>query len=69
MENKITKDTTLAKILEHNGAEKILEEYELPCLHCPMAQLEMHELTLGQICKQYNINLENLLKALNELTK
>ncbi|MBU1205059.1 MAG: DUF1858 domain-containing protein [Nanoarchaeota archaeon] len=66
---KITKDTTLAKVLEINGAEKILLKYEMPCLHCPMAQMEMASLKLGDICNMYGINLDKLLKELNIIVK
>ena len=64
---KITKDITLAKVLEINGAEKILLKFQMPCLHCPMAQMEMASLKLGDICNMYGIDLDKLLKELNSL--
>lgn len=64
---KITKDTTLEKILKLKGADKILEKYNLPCLHCPMARMEMGSLKLGDICKTYGIDINELLKELNKL--
>jgi len=64
---KITKNTTLAKVLEIKGAEKILLKYEMPCLHCPMAQMEMASLKLGDICNMYGIDLDKLLKELKTL--
>jgi hypothetical protein len=67
MAKKITKNTTLAEILEFSGAEKVLAKYNLPCLFCPMAKLEMDKLKIGQICKMYNIDTENLLKELNNV--
>lgn len=69
MVQKITKDTTLAEVLEFPEAEKILAKHNLPCLHCPMAKFEIENLILGQVCKMYEIDLESLLKELNEKLK
>lgn len=66
---KITKDTTLAEILKKPGAEEILAKYNLPCLSCPMAKFEIANLKLGDACKTYGIDLESLLKELNEKLK
>ena len=63
---KITKNTTLAKVLEHSGAEKILVKYNVPCLTCPFAKMEMDKLKIGQICKIYGIDIDKLLKELNK---
>ena len=63
---KITGEITLSQILKYPGAGKILAKYRLPCLWCPMAKFEMENLTLGEICKMYNINLEKLLRELNQ---
>ena len=67
MKDKITKDTTLAEILKHSEAEKILAKYNLPCLGCPFAKFEMENLKIGEVCKTYNIDLKNLLKELNKI--
>ena len=64
---KITKDTTLAKILKSPKAKKILTKYNLPCLTCPFAEMEMENLKINDICKTYDINLEALLKELNNI--
>ncbi|TET84226.1 MAG: DUF1858 domain-containing protein [Candidatus Nealsonbacteria bacterium] len=64
---KITKDTTLAELLDKPEAEKILAKYNLPCLGCPFAKFEMENLKIGEVCKMYNIDLKNLLKELNEI--
>jgi len=61
---KVTKDTTLAKVLEIKGAEKILSKFEMPCLGCAMAQMEMDSLKLGDICNMYG--LDKMLKELNK---
>lgn len=63
---KITEDTTLAEILERPKASKILEKYNLPCLHCPMAAYEMGMLKIGEVARMYGIDLKNLLKELNK---
>lgn len=66
MKKKVTKDTTLLEILKIPGAEKILVKYNLPCLWCPIAKFEMENLSLGKICKMYDINLKELLEELNQ---
>ena len=63
---KITKDTTLEKVLELPNAEQILAKYKVPCLTCPMAKMEMQVLKIGDICKMYGIDAEKLLKELNK---
>lgn len=62
---KITKETTLEKIIEKKGAGKILAENGVPCLSCPMAQFEIDKLQIGEVCKMYNLNLKKILKELN----
>lgn len=64
---KITKDTTLSKILECPGTEKILAKYNLPCLGCPFAKLEIDHLKIGPVCKMYEIDVDKVLKELNDL--
>ena len=64
---KITKDTTLAELLDKPEAEKILAKYNLPCLGCPFAKFEIENLKIGEVCKMYNIDLKNLLKELNKI--
>jgi hybrid cluster-associated redox disulfide protein len=64
---KITGSTTLAEILEHPKRKEILAKYNLPCLGCPFAQMEMDRLKLGEICKTYKVNLVALLKELNKV--
>lgn len=62
---KITSRTTLAKIIKNKGADKILAKNGVPCLSCPMAQFEIDELKIGDVCKMYGLNLEKILKELN----
>lgn len=69
MKEKITENTTLAEILKNPEAEKILAKYNLPCLGCPFAKMEMENLKIGQVCQMYDINVEKLLKELNNACK
>lgn len=64
---KITKNTKLEKILEIKGAEKVLHQNRVPCVTCPYMALEVNKLTLGYICKAYKLNMEKILKDLNNL--
>lgn len=63
---KFTEETILGDIVEVIGAEEILAKYNLPCLTCPMARFEMEKLKIGQVCRMYKLDLDNLLKELNE---
>jgi hypothetical protein len=62
---KITKSITLAKILEQKGAEAVLLENGVPCMSCPYSAMEMDTLKIGEVCKMYGLNLEKILKSLN----
>lgn len=62
----ITKESTLKQILEIKDADQILIDYHVPCLFCPMIKQEMDQLTIGQVCEMYEIDLGNLLKDLNK---
>lgn len=64
---KIDEKTTIAKVLEKKGAAEILTKHQFPCLGCPMAQMEMQTLKVGQVCDMYGLEKEKLLKELNEL--
>lgn len=64
---KINKETTLEKILNQKGAEEILKKHNLPCLSCPMASAELGFLKLGDVAKMYDLDLEKILKELNNL--
>lgn len=64
---KITKDTILRELLTNPRYQEILAKYNLPCLGCPFAKMEMESLKIGDICKMYGINLKALTKELNEL--
>ncbi|MFA6375779.1 MAG: hypothetical protein WCX69_00050 [Candidatus Paceibacterota bacterium] len=57
--------TTLEEIMEFSGVEDVLVKYDVPCLGCPMAKMEMQNLTIGQICSNYGIDQAGLLADLN----
>ncbi len=61
----INKNTTLGKILEIKGSEKVLTKHKVPCVSCPMAKFEMEKLKIGEICKMYGLPLKDILKDLN----
>ena len=63
---KFTKETKLSETLKEEKARKILAKYNLPCLTCPFLKTEIEKLTLGQVCELYDIDIERLLKELNE---
>ena len=69
MAKKFTKDTALAKILKIPEAERILVKYNLPCFGCPLAQYEMENLKIGQVCEMYGIDGQKLIKDLNKVYK
>ena len=62
---KITSKTTLAKIMDKKGGEKVLMKNGVPCLSCPMAAIEIDTLKIGKVCEMYGLNLKKILKELN----
>lgn len=67
MAEKYNENTKLAEVLNFSEASKVIGKFKVPCLNCAMAAYEAGVLTLGQISKAYNIDLDNLLKELNEI--
>jgi hybrid cluster-associated redox disulfide protein len=63
----ITKDSTLGEVMSIKGSTDVLMMHNVPCVSCPYARMEMDKLTIGEICSQYGIELEPLLKELNEI--
>jgi len=63
---EINKDTILAEILKISGTKEILTKYNFPCLSCPMAEFEMGNLKIGEVSKMYGIDVDKLLKELND---
>jgi len=64
---KIDSNSTLGEALSSKKAEEILFKHGVPCLSCPMMAREKNELTVGQICITYGIDIDRLLKDLNDL--
>ena len=63
----ITENTTLAKILEKEGAKDVLSKNGVPCVSCAMAAGEANFLKIGQITEMYSLDKEKILKELNEI--
>jgi len=63
---KITEDTTLEEVLRHREAIPILMKCGLPCATCPVARFEMGELKIGDATRRYGIDVNSLLKELNQ---
>ncbi len=63
MKKEITKDMTFAELIEVNiKAAKKLAERGLFCGGCPIAQFE----TIEQGAKMHEVDVEKLIKELNE---
>ena len=59
---KFKKTDIIADVLErHPKAEEILTSFGFHCLYCPCSQME----TLEQACAVHEVNINELLKALN----
>jgi len=63
---KYTESSVLSEIINDPKGRKVLEDYNIPCLSCPFASLEIDKLRLGDICKAYKLDLNGILKKLNE---
>ena len=63
---KITKNQTLKEIFDLPGGEKVLSTHGVPCVSCPMAQYELNQLTLMDVCNIYGLNLDGILADLNK---
>ena len=62
MKVKFKKTDIISFVLEnHKDAEEILISFGLHCLYCPCAQME----TLEEACQVHEIDVDKLLKALN----
>jgi len=62
---KITKDTTLAELINNEEATKILLKHGMTCCTCPLAMME----TIEQGALAHNINPDKLIKELNKIQK
>ena len=66
MDNIISEQSLLGDILKKPYGKKVLSQFRLPCLSCPMAALEMGVLKIGDVSRMYGVDLQGLLKALND---
>jgi hypothetical protein len=66
MANIISEQSLLGDILKKPYGKKVLSQFRLPCLSCPMAALEMGVLKIGDVSRMYGVDLQGLLKALND---
>ena len=66
---KITLQTPMDQILTTESAREVLAQHKVPCLGCPMAQMEMQSLKIGDVCKIYGIDAKKLLADLNKTNK
>ncbi|MCF7906597.1 disulfide oxidoreductase [Patescibacteria group bacterium] len=63
---KFNKNTKLGEIIKSSKGNEVLHRNGVPCVTCPMAQFELETLEIGQICEMYGLDLEKILKELNE---
>ncbi len=62
-DNRFTKDTTVGEVLQTKPELKnVLEGFGLHCFGCPMSQME----TLEEACQVHDIELDFMLKKLND---
>ncbi len=64
-----TEESTLKEVLEFSKGKEVLAKHKVPCLQCPMMQMEAESLTLKNICEAYRVNLKDLLIDLNLATR
>ncbi len=62
--SQITKDMTFAQVMRmHPDVVKVLAKYNLGCIGCMGAQAE----SLEQGCSAHGLNVDEVLKDLNQL--
>jgi hybrid cluster-associated redox disulfide protein len=66
---RVSSETNLAEIIKNPEMVKILEKYNLPCLSCPFAKMEIENLKIKDVCKMYNIDEKRLIEELNKKSK
>ena len=63
---KILKEMTIGEVVRnYTESVKILSKFGMGCVGCPSAQAE----TIEDACKVHGINVEELIKALNDAVK
>jgi len=66
---KVDKHTKLGKIMKMKGMEKILTKYNVPCVSCPMAKMEIDSLEIGYVCKLYGLPEKEIILEINKILK
>lgn len=66
---KVTKKTKLGKLLKMKGMKKILTKYNVPCVSCPLADFEVDNLELGEVCKIYDLPEKEIILEINKILK
>jgi len=63
---KILKEMTIGEVVRnHPECIKVLSDFGMGCVGCPSAQAE----TIEEACKVHGMDVEQLIKALNEAVK
>lgn len=62
---RFDENSTIKEILESKRGFEVLIKYNVPCLGCPMASLEISRLKLGEVARVYGLDLKKILKELN----
>jgi len=63
---KFTKDSKIVEILKTDKGPELLMKFGVPCPQCPSFAAEAEQLTIGDVCKGYGLDLKKLLEALNK---
>jgi hybrid cluster-associated redox disulfide protein len=63
---KITENTTVEEILKYPGTSSTLVKHGIHCPTCPFAQFEIGRLKIGDVARNYGVDVDALLKELNE---
>ncbi len=63
---KITKDTLLVELLSDSKKIELLVKAGIPCVTCPIVGIEQNYLTVGAIAEFYGLDINKVLKVLNE---
>lgn len=66
---KITEDTTVEQILKYPGTSSTLVKHGIHCPTCPFAQFEIGRLKIGDVARNYGVDVDILLKELNKTAR
>ncbi|MBD3263204.1 hypothetical protein GF374_02390 [Candidatus Woesearchaeota archaeon] len=66
MKKKFTSESKIIDIIEHPKGAEILSKFNISCPSCPFFLSEAKTLTLGDVCKTYDIDVKKVLAELNK---